>query len=98
MFNYVLKVDANNYVGYIMKQTDCAVAGKMPLSKAVEHLFAGGTPHASDQYGGYPITADDQFFFEGVYEDDDNEILLGGDGLPIPATDGKPKRRNKKGV
>lgn len=96
MTNYILKLDEQNNVRYIMKQKGCAVAGTMSFDSAKRILL--GTKkkvRASDEYEGYPITSDDRYFFQGEYEEDETAVDLGADGLPIPAKGVRNKKRMK---
>lgn len=97
MINYVLTVDERGNVPYIMKQPDCAVASRMPKAKA-QGILATGKPHVSDVFGGYPITSDDIYFFQGEYEEDENEVVIGADGAPIPAKGERKSRKRIKDV
>ena len=95
MLNYILKIDEHGEVRYLMKQTNCAVAGKMPFDSAMHILKSGGKIRASEIYEGFPITSDNKYFFEGEYEEDETAIELGADGLPIPAKGEKPTRKKR---
>ena len=87
-------------IGYLMKQKDCIVTGVTGYESAMWMLTndKSKAPRMSDEFEGYPLTADGIYFFDGQMEESPTDAELGADGLPIPAGDGKPKRRQKKNV
>ena len=62
---YLLK-DYPGGVPYIMKQGRDAVKGAMPFDVA-KGIMDGGTPRISNEFEGYPITADGVYFFTAMY-------------------------------
>lgn len=110
MVDYILNRDENGMVRYLYKND-----GKHPyvgLTKieSAEWMLRQGEVKVSEEYEGFPVTANGKYFFEADVkgelpqsstatvhsgrEPDDN-AEIGADGLPLPAGAEKPKRKKR---
>ena len=99
MLNWVLKRNEEGKVHYLMKQKSCNVTGWTPAESAL-FVLREGKPRVSNEFPEFPLTSDGEYFFAAEYEQEElgspDSIVIGADGLPIPAGDGAPKRRKKR--
>ena len=110
MVDYVLKRDAEGMVRYLYRNDGKhPYVGKTKIESA-EWMLRQGEVRASEEYEGFPVTANGKYFFEtevkgelpqsptatapSGMEPDDN-AEIGADGLPMPAGVEYP-RRNKR--
>ena len=83
MLNFILNRDnVTHNVRYIMKQKNANVMAEMPMENALK-MLQNQNVHASDLFDGYPVTADDVYFFAGEVE------------KPVEEAPKKPKKRIK---
>ena len=110
MVDYVLKRDENGMVRYLYRND-----GKHPyvgLTKieSAEWMLRQGEVVASEEYEGFPVTANGKYVFEAEVKGErpqsptatvpsgmeaDDNAEIGADGLPIPAGAEKPKRKRR---
>ena len=110
MVDYVLKRDAGGMVRYLYRND-----GKHPyvgLTKieSAEWMLRQGEVKVSEEYDGFPVTANGMYFFEAEVKgelpqsptttvppgrESDYNTEIGADGLPMPAGAEKPKRKKR---
>ena len=113
MNEYNLKVnEETGKVRYVMVQKVGNVLSETPYESALWMLNDGAKKHGgvrmTDEFEGYPLTADGVYFFETEGTGDRNDagdaeiaptenvdVELGADGLPLPAGDGEKKKRKR---
>ena len=76
---------------YLMKQKNAVVTAETTLESAL-WMLKQGKVHQSDEFPGYPITANDEYFFAGEIE----QPACGSDYCEIPELNDKPKQRKKR--
>ena len=110
MVDYVLKRDAGGMVRYLYRND-----GKHPYvgftkTESAEWMLRQGEVVVSEEYEGFPVTANGMYFFEAEVKGElpqsptatapsgrepDYNAEIGADGLPIPAVAEKPKRKKR---
>lgn len=113
MSNFILNrvvIGDKTVVRYLMKQRGGNVTGCTSPESALWMLTndKAKVPHMTEEFPGFPVTADGVYFFDGKVESEEApapncgpdycEIPaaeLGGDGLPMPAGAEKPKRKKR---
>lgn len=90
MIDWILTRNPDGNVNYILKLDDRNhVLQSMPVQRAIKILK--GSVHTSTEYTGYPLTADDKYFFAGEFK----EIAESSESSEPDATV-KPKKKVKK--
>lgn len=110
MVDYVLKRDENGMVRYLYRND-----GKHPYVgftkiESAEWMLRQGEVVVSEEYEGFPVTANGKYFFEAEVKGElpqsptatapsgrapDYNAEIGADGLPIPAGAEKPRRKRR---
>lgn len=53
-------------IRYLMKQKGANVTGKMPYRDAM-NILKQGEAYVTDEFEGYPLTADGVYYFDAMY-------------------------------
>ena len=53
-------------IRYLMKQNGANVTGKMPYRDAM-NILKQGEVYVTDEFEGYPLTADGVYYFDAMY-------------------------------
>lgn len=92
---YTMKASKDNKVRYMMKQKDGTIVRADTRMTDAMKLLSKGQVHASSEFDGYCITADNIHFFEGIFYDDETPVEK-----PVKASEatkdrGYDRRKNK---
>lgn len=105
--NWKLTIQPNGKVRYMMENGAHPVLAET-REESARWMLDRGHIHESEVFPGFPITADDKFFFEGEVEVrrrrkrkaevvkaevEVGKIEVGEDGYPLPAGPGKKRGR-----
>lgn len=94
MSNFILNrvtVGDKTVVKYLMKQNGGNVEGKTSFQSAIWMLTNDKkkVPHMSEEFPGYPLTADGVYFFDGAIEEGGTTSSVSGKPLtPSPEGEG----------
>ena len=110
MVDYVLKRDENGMVRYLYRNDGKHPYVGLTKTESAEWMLRQGEVVVSEEYDGFPVTANGKYFFEAEVKGElpqsptatapsgrepDYNAEIGADGLPIPAGAEKPKRKKR---
>ena len=80
MVDYVLKRDENDMVRYLYKNDGNHPYVGLTKIESAEWMLRQGEVKVSEEYDGFPVTANGMYFFEGNCLEDDTPVPTCGPG------------------